>query len=171
MITLFTVLLYITRMFFKHDIYKYFMSGRDLDCKILLLYYKYSNRNSFHIFRNLNSDYDCHVQSKRVAFSTLLTLMKCCVWKVCVDFGHPSVKLILNKMKVKCRVIDIILREKSTGRVIIYSGITKIYYRKTVGYIFTKHVQIEGTTQNFFFPSKLFFIVVHISAARQCECI
>ena len=33
----------------------------------------------------------------------------------------------------------------------MYSGITKIYYRKTVGHIFTKPVQIEGTTQMFFF--------------------
>ena len=31
----------------------------------------------------------------------------------------------------------------------MYSGITKIYYRKTVGQVFTKPVQIEGTTQNF----------------------
>jgi len=30
----------------------------------------------------------------------------------------------------------------------MYSGITKIYYRKTVGHVFTKPVQIEGTTQN-----------------------
>jgi hypothetical protein len=51
----------------------------------------------------------------------------------------------------------------------VYSGIKKIYYRKTVGHVFTKPVQIEGTTQNFF-PIKLFFIVVHISAARRCEC-
>jgi len=34
---------------------------------------------------------------------------------------------------------------------IIYSGITKIYYRKTLGHVFTKPVQIEGTTQ-FFSP-------------------
>jgi hypothetical protein len=47
----------------------------------------------------------------------------------------------------------------------MYSGITKIYFRKTVGQVFTKPVQIEGTTQ-IFFPSKLFFNVVHISAAR-----
>jgi hypothetical protein len=40
--------------------------------------------------------------------------------------------------------------------------------RKTVGHIFTKPVQIEGTTQIFFFR-KLFFIVVHISAPRRCE--
>jgi len=32
-----------------------------------------------------------------------------------------------------------------------------------------KPVQIEGKTQNFF-PSKLVFIVVHISATRRCEC-
>ena len=36
-----------------------------------------------------------------------------------------------------------------TGRFIMYSGITKIYYRKTVGHVFTKPVQIEGITQIF----------------------
>ena len=56
-----------------------------------------------------------------------------------------------------------------TGRFIMYSGITKIYYRKTVGHVFRKPVQKEGTTENYF-PSKLFFIVVHISATRRCEC-
>jgi len=39
-----------------------------------------------------------------------------------------------------------------TGRFIMYSGITKIYYRKTVGHVFTKPIQIEGTTQHFFPP-------------------
>jgi hypothetical protein len=38
----------------------------------------------------------------------------------------------------------------NTGRFIMYSGITKIYYRKTVGHVFMKPVQIEGTTQLFF---------------------
>jgi len=52
----------------------------------------------------------------------------------------------------------------------MYSGIIKIYYRKAVRHLFTKPVQIEGKTQ-FFSPSKLFFIVVHISAARRCEYI
>ena len=52
----------------------------------------------------------------------------------------------------------------------MYSGVTKKYYRKTVGHVFTKPVQIEATIQFFFSPSKLFFIVVHISAARRCEC-
>jgi len=51
----------------------------------------------------------------------------------------------------------------------MYSSITKIYHRKTVGHVFTKPVQIEGRTQNFF-PSMLFFIIVHISAARRCKC-
>ena len=37
----------------------------------------------------------------------------------------------------------------------MYYGITKIYYRKTVGQEFTKPVQIEGITQ-LFFPSNLF---------------
>ena len=31
----------------------------------------------------------------------------------------------------------------------MYSGITKIYYRKTVGHVFAKPVQIEGITQIF----------------------
>ena len=51
---------------------------------------------------------------------------------------------------------------------IMYSGTTKIYYRKTVGHVFTKPVQIEGTTEKKN-RIKLFFIVVHISAARRCE--
>jgi len=37
--------------------------------------------------------------------------------------------------------------QHNTGRFIMYSGITKIYYRKTVGHVFTKPVKIEGTTQ------------------------
>ena len=36
-----------------------------------------------------------------------------------------------------------------TGRFIMYSGITKIQCKKTVGHVFTKPVQTEGTTQNF----------------------
>jgi hypothetical protein len=51
----------------------------------------------------------------------------------------------------------------------MYSRITKFYYRKTVGHLFMKPVQIEGTTEKFL-PSTLFFIIVHISAARRCEC-
>ena len=51
----------------------------------------------------------------------------------------------------------------------MYSVIKEIYYRKTVGRVFTKPVE-TGVTQNCFFPSKLFFIVVQISAARRCEC-
>jgi hypothetical protein len=38
----------------------------------------------------------------------------------------------------------------------MYSGIIKIYDSKTVGHVFTKRVQIEGTTQNLFSPRMLF---------------
>ena len=37
----------------------------------------------------------------------------------------------------------------------MYSGITKIYYRKIAGHVFTKAVQIEGTTQKKIFPLTL----------------
>jgi hypothetical protein len=50
----------------------------------------------------------------------------------------------------------------------MYSGITKIYDRKTIGQVFTKPLQIEGTTQKYF-PRKLFFSIVHISATG-CLC-
>jgi len=51
----------------------------------------------------------------------------------------------------------------------MFSEITKIYYRENVGHVFTKSVQVEGT--DFFFPPvSCFFIVIHISAARRCEC-
>jgi hypothetical protein len=66
-------------------------------------------------------------------------------------------------------VLRYLVFDTYTGCFIMYSGITKIYYRKTVRHIFTTPVQIEGTSQNFF-PTKLFFIIVHISAARRCEC-
>jgi len=41
---------------------------------------------------------------------------------------------------------------------------------KTAGHVSTKPVQTEEKSQNFFL-SKLFFFVVHISAARRCECV
>jgi len=62
------------------------------------------------------------------------------------------------------------IAHRTTGRYIMYSGITKIYYRKTVRHVFTKPVQIEGKIQSPL-QSTLFFIVVHISAARRCECV
>jgi hypothetical protein len=59
----------------------------------------------------------------------------------------------------------------NTGRFIMNSGITKIYYRKTVGHVFTKPVQTEGTTQ-IPPPSKLFFIVVHTHhcSSKEYRC-
>ena len=53
----------------------------------------------------------------------------------------------------------------------MYSGITKIYYRKTVGHVFTKHVQIEGTTQ-IFFPVSCFssqFTFLPLGDASVCS--
>jgi hypothetical protein len=38
----------------------------------------------------------------------------------------------------------------------MYPGITKNYYRKTVGHVFTKPVRIEETTQQSFFPVSCF---------------
>jgi hypothetical protein len=38
----------------------------------------------------------------------------------------------------------------------MYSGITKNYDSKTVGQLFTKPVQIEGTTQKVFFQKVVF---------------
>jgi hypothetical protein len=38
-----------------------------------------------------------------------------------------------------------------TGRLIMYSGITIIYYWNIVGHVFTKFVQLEGTVENFLF--------------------
>jgi hypothetical protein len=54
----------------------------------------------------------------------------------------------------------------------MYSGITKIYYRKTVGHVFTKPVQIEGTTENFFFPVRCFpsyFTFLPLGNASLCS--
>jgi len=59
---------------------------------------------------------------------------------------------IVSFLIVSCSIIRIVCNkrfENYTGRFIMYSWITKIYYRKTVGQVFTKPVQIEGTTQNF----------------------
>jgi len=85
---------------------------------------------------------------------------------------------------VICRIIGTLLRNTHwedvsqemgefiyTGRFIMYSGITKIYYRNTVGHVFTKPLQIEGTTQ-FFFPVSCFslwFTFLSLGDARLCS--
>jgi hypothetical protein len=54
----------------------------------------------------------------------------------------------------------------------MYSGITKIYYRKTIGHVFTKPVQIEGTTQTFFSPLNCFssyFTFLPLGDASVCS--
>ena len=62
-----------------------------------------------------------------------------------------SISVIAKSREVMTR--NRVKAPKEKGLFIMYSGITKIYYRKTVGHVFTKPVQTERTTQNFFFPS------------------
>jgi hypothetical protein len=65
-----------------------------------------------------------------------------------------------------------IKKSENTGRFIMYSGITTIYYRKTVGHVFMKPVQIEGTTQKFFFSVSCFssyFTFLPLGDASVCS--
>ena len=57
-----------------------------------------------------------------------------------------------------------------TGRFIMYSGITKIYYKKTARQVFTEKYRQREKLNPPPLPSKLFFIAVHISGAWRCEC-
>ena len=60
----------------------------------------------------------------------------------------------------------------NTGRFIMYSGITKMYYRNTAGHVFTKPVQIEGTTQFFSPPVSCFssqFTFLPLGDASVCS--
>jgi len=54
------------------------------------------------------------------------------------------IKICVYMFNIRCLCLH------NTGLFIMYSGITKIYYRKTAGHVFTKPVQIEGTAQIFF---------------------
>ena len=54
----------------------------------------------------------------------------------------------------------------------MYAGSTKIDHRKTVGHVFTKPVQIEGTTQKKFFPVSCFssqFTFLPLGDASVCS--
>jgi hypothetical protein len=55
-------------------------------------------------------------------------------------------------MDMGCVLCEVRTADLFTGRFIMYSGITKIYYRKTVGHVFTKPVQKEETAQRSFSP-------------------
>jgi hypothetical protein len=64
------------------------------------------------------------------------------------------------------------MKLSSRGRFIMYSGITKIYYRKLVGLIFTKPVPTEGATQKFFSPVSCFssqFTFLSLGDASVCS--
>ena len=54
--------------------------------------------------------------------------------------------MTVQRMRIACQLP----KTTNTGRFIMYSGISKIYYRKPVGHVFTKPVQIEGINQNIF---------------------
>jgi len=97
-----------------------------------------------------------------------LYLYNVIMWEVYTEPCMYGRLLFIVYMWLTCTLLNQMLYNQSTGPFVMYCGITKIYCRKAVGHVFTKPVQIEGTTRSP--PSKLFFIVVHISAARRCEC-
>jgi hypothetical protein len=57
---------------------------------------------------------------------------------------------LFSKIAMSSDMLNILINYTITGQFIMYSGNAKIYYRKTEGHVFTKHVQIEVTTENFF---------------------
>jgi len=68
--------------------------------------------------------------------------------------------------------INVWFTVKYTGCFIMYSGITNIHYRKSVRHVFTKPVQIEGTTQNFFSSVSCFssqFTFLPLGDASVCS--
>ena len=63
-----------------------------------------------------------------------------------------NLKLSLRQKLLKVvDSLDVLWGEINIGRFIMFSGITKNYYRKTVGHVITKPVQTEGTNKIFFF--------------------
>ena len=105
------------------------------------------------------------------------------MWKNIVEPGRPQ--MTIWRMRIACWIpkatnthseyvillfLRLSLRKNSryTGRFIIYSGITKknIIGKPQGTYLRNLYRQKEQQ----FFPSKLFFIVVHISTARRWEC-
>ena len=54
----------------------------------------------------------------------------------------------------------------------MYSGITKMYYRKTIGHVFPKPVQTKGTNQKLFSPVSCFssqFTFLPLGDASVCS--
>jgi len=70
----------------------------------------------------------------------------------------PETLLILRRIR------------QSTGRFIMYSAFTKIYYKKNRRTHIYETCTDRRNNSKLFSPNKLFFILVHISAARRCEC-
>jgi hypothetical protein len=71
---------------------------------------------------------------------------------------HYVIGVLTSQLHVPVWVpmTSLLSRTDNTGRFIMCSGITKMYYRKTQGHVFTKPVQTEGTTQKFFSPVSCF---------------
>jgi len=70
---------------------------------------------------------------------------------ICLNVRVPWMTQLHPKDFMRGGVYDILTTHNiNTGFFIMYSGIKKNYYRKTVGHVFKKPVQIEGTTQKCF---------------------
>jgi len=77
----------------------------------------------------------------------------CCLFtatmvvRTCLNVTFISKLSVLHLLfLVFCNILGLLY----IGRFIMYSGITKIYYRKKAGHVFTKPVQVEGTTPKIF---------------------
>ena len=102
--------------------------------------------------------------SAQPPYTTTATTIKARV-KPCRGKDSTKPYIQFNEVELKSKEVEKLLCNiLYTGRFMMYTGNTNIYYRNTVGHVFTKPVQIEGKTE-FFPPSTLFFI----SAARRCE--
>jgi len=97
----------------------------------------------------------CNKQRRDVALTTHPAPCTCCTHKILrayVRVHRAWFRMATKEMQISenpPHEYQQIHNNINTGRFITYSGITKNYYRKTAGHVFTKPVQIEGTH---FFP-------------------
>ena len=76
-----------------------------------------------------------------------LYFFKVLMWEVYTETCLFGKLLFIIYILLTCTLLNQMLYNQSTGCFIMHCGITKIYCRKTAGHVFTKPVQIEGTTQ------------------------
>ena len=99
------------------------------------------------------------IVTHKAVYSVNTSSTKCTSWYNTCDMHkllHVSAPMCHLQVVITTKVYNKVHLLNNTGRSIMYSGITKIYYRETVGHLFTKPVQIEGTTQKNFFPVSCF---------------